>query len=71
MDCKAERSKGELIIQKLWLEEGFTPTDAFLKALAKSTDEFAAFNTCERVKLLKSNMDKAAQKEFRELLKNT
>jgi len=69
MDCKAERSKGELIIQKLWLEEGFEPTDAFLKALAKSTDEFATFNNCESVKLLKSNMDKGLLKKFREVLK--
>ena len=69
MDCKAERSKGELIIQKLLLEHGFTPTDAFLKALAKSTDEFAVFNNCESVKLLKSNMDKGVQKEYKEMLK--
>ena len=69
MDCKAERSKGELIIQKLLLEHGFTPTDAFLKALAKSTDEFAVFNNCESVKLLKSNMDKGVQKEYKKMLK--
>jgi hypothetical protein len=69
MDCKAERSTGELIIQQLWLEDGFPPTDTFLKALAKSTDEFAVFNNCESVKLVKSNMDKGVQKEFRDLLK--
>lgn len=69
MDCKADRSIGELIIQKLWLEEGFKPTDTFLKALAKSTDEFAAFNNCESVKLVKSNMDKRVVKEFKELLR--
>ena len=69
MDCKAERSKAELIIQKLWLEEGFEPSALFLKALAKSTDEFAAFNNCESVKLLKSNMDKAEQKTLKEALK--
>ena len=56
MDCKAERSKGELIIQKLLLEHGFTPTDAL-------------FNNCESVKLLKSNMDKGVQKEYKEMLK--
>ena len=69
MDCKAERSKGELIIQKLWLEDDFTPTDAFLNALAKGTDEFAVFNNCKSVKLLKSNLDKGAQNGFKELLK--
>ncbi len=66
MDCKAERSKGEFIIQKLWLEDGFTPTDTFLNALAKSTDEFAVFNNCESVKLQKSNLGKGAQREFKE-----
>jgi uncharacterized protein YcaQ len=69
MDCKAERSKSQLIIQKLWLEDGFTPTDAFLKALAKSSDEFTVFNNCESVKLVKSNMNKGVQKEFKELFK--
>lgn len=69
MDCKAERSKGEFIIQKLWLEKGFTPTDAFLKALSKSTDEFAEFNNCENMRLLKSNLNKADQKSLKDLLK--
>jgi uncharacterized protein YcaQ len=68
MDCKADRSKGELIIQKLWLEAGFEPTNAFLKALMKSVDEFAGFNNCESVKLLKSNMGKGMMKGFREML---
>jgi len=69
MDCKAERSTGELIIQKLWLEDSFPPTDAFLKTLVKSVNEFAAFNNCESVKLVKSNLDKVVQKGFRELVK--
>ena len=69
MDCKAERSIAELVIQKLWLEVGFEPSAPFLKALAKSTDEFAEFNNCESMKLLKSNMDKSVLNEFKELLK--
>jgi len=69
MDCKAERSTGELVIQKLWLEDGFVPTTVFLKAIAESINDFAAFNNCERVKLLKSNMEKGAVKKFKEMLK--
>jgi hypothetical protein len=69
MDCKAERSKGEFIIQKLWLEAGFEPTDAFLKALAKNTDEFAVFNNCENIKLAKFNLNKATQTSLKGFLK--
>jgi hypothetical protein len=69
MDCKAERSSGEFLIQKLWLEEGFEPTDAFFKTLVKSIAEFSTFNNCENIKLLKSNLHKANNASLKGLLK--
>ena len=69
MDCKADRASGMFVIQKLWLEASFEPTDAFLKAFAKSTHEFAIFNACEKVKLVKSNLNKTSLKSLIVLLK--
>ena len=69
MDCKAERSKGVFVIQQLWLEEGFSPTDAFVKALAKSCVEFAKFNGCDVVKVEQSNIARGVMKVFKEMVK--
>jgi uncharacterized protein len=69
MDCKAERSMGVFVIQHLWLEEGFSPTDAFVKGLARSCVEFAKFNGCEVVKVERSNMEKGVMKLFKEMVK--
>jgi uncharacterized protein YcaQ len=69
MDCKADRATGAFIIQNLWLEEGFKPTDSFFKTFVSSTFELAKFNNCDTVKLTKSNLDKIMLKEFKEMLK--
>ena len=69
MDCKADRTSGTFIIQKLWLEESFEPTNTFYKAFVKSTQEFAAFNNCEEIKLIKSTLDKANHRSLATLLK--
>ena len=69
MDCKAERATGTFIIQKLWMEDGFSPTEAFIKAFAKVVKEFTKFNNCEVVKMDKSNLAKAAHTALKDLLK--
>jgi uncharacterized protein YcaQ len=69
MDCKAKHSTGEFTIQQLWLEDGFTPTDVFLKALVKSVNDFAEFNNCESVKLVKSNLNKLPERSLKDLLR--
>jgi uncharacterized protein YcaQ len=69
MDCKAERSTKTFIIQNIWLEDSFKPTNNFLKAFVSSTLELAEFNACKTVKLMKFNLDKIMQKTFKEWFK--
>ena len=54
MDPKADRKAKTLVLQSFYLEEGFRPGDAFLRALAKRLVEYAAFNGCDDIKVEKT-----------------
>jgi uncharacterized protein YcaQ len=68
MDCKADRTTENFIIQNLWLEAGFKPNEIFMKAFVRSVNEFAFFNNCDYIVLEKSNLDRVTQKVLKGLL---
>ena len=49
IDPKADRKKKELILQKVHIEDSFTPDDAFWSALSDKLWEFCRFNECETI----------------------
>jgi uncharacterized protein YcaQ len=49
VDPKADRKSGKMILQSVYLEDGFTPTGDFLGAFAQTLVEFAAFNRCGEI----------------------
>lgn len=51
LDAKAERVDGVLSVRGLWLEDGFSPDDPFIDALAAKLREFAAFNGCDSLRI--------------------
>jgi len=55
LDPKADRKSKTLLVQSLRLEPGFDPGEVFLRALAERVREFARFNACERVKIVKTS----------------
>jgi len=54
LDPKADRKNQELIINSLFIEKRMADMDEFLPALAKSLKEFAAFNKCDEISLIKT-----------------
>lgn len=54
LDPKADRKNQQLIINSLFIEKRTADGDEFITALAKSLKEFAAFNKCEEISLIKT-----------------
>lgn len=55
LDPKSDRKKKILIIQKLFIEEGFYSDDTFLQALAQKLRGLAQFNECEKITVQKTD----------------
>lgn len=54
MDPKADRKKKTLLIQNLVFEPGFVEFDGFMPEFASKIRDFARFNGCEDIKLVKA-----------------
>lgn len=54
LDPKADRQNKQLIINSLFIEKRMADGDEFFSALGKSLKEFAVFNKCEEVSLIKT-----------------
>jgi len=54
LDPKADRKNQQFIINSLFIEKRMADMDEFITALAKSLKEFAAFNKCEEISLIKT-----------------
>jgi len=54
LDPKADRKNQRLIINSLFIEKEMADMDEFLSALAKSLKEFAVFNKCAAVSLIRT-----------------
>ncbi len=49
LDAKADRKIGQLIVHNIYLENGFQPTELFIKAFGKKIQLFAKFNNCSSI----------------------
>ncbi|MCK5125256.1 MAG: YcaQ family DNA glycosylase [candidate division Zixibacteria bacterium] len=54
-DSKADRKEKTLLVHSLYLEDWFTPDDAFIVEFAKKLIEFAVFNKCPKIKIAKTH----------------
>lgn len=54
LDPKADRKNQQLIINSLFIEKRMADGDEFFSALGKSLKDFAAFNKCDEVTLVKT-----------------
>lgn len=51
LDPKADRQRGVLLIQNLYIEKNIDQKDTFFSSLAGSINDFARFNRCEHVEM--------------------
>ncbi|MDQ7798987.1 MAG: crosslink repair DNA glycosylase YcaQ family protein [Candidatus Edwardsbacteria bacterium] len=58
LDPKADRQNKQLIINSLFIEKRIIGSDEFFSALARRLKEFAAFNKCDEVTLIKTYPEK-------------
>lgn len=55
LDVKAERASKTLLLQHLYLDDGVKLTASLANELALACRDYAIFNRCERVQLIKAN----------------